>query len=528
MNKEKQKKTYTLPTVLIILDGFGLANGTSDGNAITPKTAPHIFRYMDQYPTSVLDAHGKAVGLFAGQEGNSEAGHFNIGAGRIVKQDIVRISESIEDGTFFKNEAFQDAIRHCKKHKSAMHLVGLLTNGNSAHAHPDHIYALLEYIRKKKQKQVYIHLFTDGRDSRPHLALEFMRELKKYMKGDEKIASVSGRIFGMDRNKNWERTKAAYDAIVLGKGSYTALSAEEAVVRAYDRKESDEYIQPTVMVHKNGEPRGVVQDGDAVIMFNARSDRARQLTKAFVQPDFQKKNTGAFRRTRIPKNVCFVAMTDFGPDLPGIRTAFPSPDIEVSLPCVIGTSHKQLYISESEKYAHITYFLNGGYAEARCAEHRYLVRSSSLWNFAKSPGMKSKQVTSILLEKIKKDGYTFVAVNFPNADMLGHTGNIIATKKAITYVDEQVARIVSAVLRLGGQVVITADHGNAEMMVHKKNGEILTEHTTNPVPCIMIKRSLQGKTARYKRGKLADVTPTLLHMMEIKKPKEMTGRSLLG
>ncbi len=516
-----------LPTLLIILDGFGIAKH-QEGNAITHKTAPHIFQYMAEYPTSLLTAHGEAVGLFPGQEGNSEAGHFNIGAGRVVKQDLVRISEAIDDGTFFKHDAFVQAVTYAKKHKSAVHVVGLLTDGNSAHANPKHLYAILASLKKHKQKEVYLHLFTDGRDSPQHAAVEFLKDLRGVLT-TEKIASVSGRIYGMDRNKIWERTQAAYELLVLGKGGYYASSAEEAIANAYNRNETDEYISPTIIHTKQGHPTATIQEHDVIIMFNARSDRARQLTKAFVQKEFQKKNNGAFRRKKTIKQLLFVAMTDFGPDLPGIYTAFPSPDIVNSLPCAIGKTKtcKQLYISESEKYAHVTYFLNGGYEKPICGEERYLVPSSRTWNFAKKPQMQAKQVTKTILEKMKKEGYTFVAVNFPNADMVGHTGDFVATTNAIAVIDREVATLVTYVLKQKGQVLITADHGNAEMMQYKETKEPCTEHSTNPVPCILIRKDLKGKKIKHTKGTLADVAPTLLHLMDIPKPKEMTGTSLI-
>ncbi len=514
------------PTLLIILDGFGMGKLDDPGNAITPKTAPHIFGYMKRYPSTQLTAHGTAVGLFRNQEGNSEAGHFNIGAGRVVEQDLVRISHAIKNGTFFKNEAFKQAIHHAKKHRAAVHVMGLLTDGQSAHAHPEHLYALLKYIRDSFSGQVYVHLFTDGRDAPPHAAVGFLRALRARLEKEE-IATIMGRFYAMDRNKLWKRTQAAYETVVCGKGTCTADSAEEAVAQAYNRGETDEYICPTVIV-KKGKPVAKIQDNDVMFFFNARSDRARQLTKALVQKDFVEKNRGAFRRSKMPKNTRFVAMTDFGPDLQGVFTAFPSPDVSHSLAAAIGTARRQLYISETEKYAHVTYFINGGFPKPIDHEDRELVRSEDVYSYVERPQMMTAEVTHRVLMYLKEKKYTFVCINFPNADMVGHTGNITAAKKAISFLDGHVAEVVEYVLSQHGTVVITADHGNAEHMIDMKTGEMRTQHTTNPVPCIIINEALRKKHAALKkRGRLGDIAPTLLKLMDIKKPKEMTGTSLL-
>lgn len=517
------------PTLLFILDGFGLANPKNPGNAITPATAPNIFGYMKTYSSTQLTAHGEAVGLFPEQEGNSEAGHFNIGAGRLVKQDLLSISEAIEDGTFYKNTAFEEALFHAKKYNSAVHVMGLLTSSQSAHAHPGHLYALLDYFRREGQRKVYLHLFTDGRDSPPHSAVHHLRELRAYMNNGEKIATVMGRFYGMDRNKLWERTEAAYNTMVLGKGTCIADCAENAISQAYNRGETDEYICPTVITegattrHPQGKPVATIQNNDVIFFFNARSDRARQITKAFVQPDFQKKNHGAFKRLRTPKHVRFVAMTDFGPDLPSILTAFPSPNIENSLIKAIGETYRQLYISETEKYAHVTYFLNGGHAESINGEVRELVSSGNVHSYAQKPAMRARELTDKILSYLKKDTYDFICVNYPNADMVGHTGDLSATKRAIQILDREIARLTDAVQKMGGRILLVADHGNAEEMINEKTGEVWTEHTDNPVPCIMIQA---GKKVPMKKGSLSDVAPTLLKMMGIEKPKEMTGKSL--
>lgn len=510
------------PFLFIILDGFGLSDPKAPGNAITPKTAPFFFRTLKKYPNTQLTAHGEAVGLFKGQEGNSEAGHFNIGAGRIVEQDIVSISREIENGKFFKNAAFLEAVNHAKKNKSNIHIMGLLTDGQSAHAHPEHLYALLQFFQQQKQKNIFLHLFTDGRDSPPHAALEYINNLKKYLNG-EKIASIMGRFYAMDRGKTWSRTEKAYNAMVLGKAECSDESPEAVLTQAYNRGETDEYITPT-FIHEKGKALAEIKDNDVVIFFNSRSDRARQITKAFVQKDFEAENPGSFKRKRVLKNLCFVAMTDFGPDLPGILTAFPSPNVEHSLAKVIGENYSQLYISETEKYAHVTYFINGGFASPINGEKRELVHSTKEYSYAKTPGMQAKKITKKIERYFETGKYNFICVNFPNADMLGHTGNFVAAKKAIRTLDECLNSLVTFVNKKKGIVVITSDHGNAEQMINPKTHEMLTEHTTNPVPFVIISNKFKNK--HLKKGKLADIAPTLLKIMEIKKPKEMTGKSL--
>lgn len=516
-----KKLNVKIPAVLIILDGFGMADPAQVGNAITPETAPAIFSYWDKYPSTTLSAHGRDVGLLPGQEGNSEAGHFNIGAGRVVEQDTVRISHMIKDGTFFKNQAFLETL-HQTPATRAVHLVGLLTNGQSAHAHPEHLYALLELLRRQSRSHVYLHLFTDGRDSSPHSAISHLRKLRKRLQPHEKIASISGRFYAMDRNKIWDRTQMAYEAMVLGKASHTAATAEEAIMQAYDRGETDEYIAPTIIT-KSVHAIGQMQNDDAVFMFNSRSDRARQLAKSLVQPNFIKLNPGAFKRVRWPKlHVC--AMTELGPDLPGLRIVSPAPELVNCLPKAIGETYRQLYISETEKYAHVTYFINGGYADPVNGEVRELVASGTTRSYATKPAMHSKQVADRVLDHLAKRAYDVIVVNFPNADMVGHTGNVVAAKKAVKAVDQQVARIVKAVQKRGGQTIITADHGNAEAMINPSSGDVKTEHTTSPVPFIIVNDEL--KKMRLRSGRLADVAPTVLALLGLPKPKEMTGKIL--
>ena len=521
MLKKKQKIP---PALLVIMDGFGLAPAKNPGNAITPKTAPHIFSYMKKYPCAKLKAHGEAVGLFPGQEGNSEAGHFTIGAGRPVLQDLVKISAAIDDGTFYKNTAFKQAIFHTKKYKTAVHVMGLLTGSESAHASPDHLYAVLELCRKEQIKDVFLHLFTDGRDSPPHSAMTHLCKLREKMNPNEKIASIMGRFYGMDRNKMWKRTEQAYNTMVCGKGSCTAVSAERAIEAAYNRGETDEYICPTVIT-KRGKPIAEVRDNDIVIFFNARSDRARQITKAFVQKNFEKQTPKSFVRCVVPKNTRFVAMTDFGPDLQGVFTAFPGPDIRNSIVTALGEDCKQLYISETEKYAHVTYFINGGSADPVNGEKRKMVRSSGEASYANKPAMSIDKVLRHVLVELGRSKYDMICVNFPNADMVAHTGNFSATQKAVSILDEAIKKIVDVVEKRKGVMIVTADHGNAERMIHLSTGEVLTQHSTNPVPCIVIGSG--KKKLRRKNGTLADVAPTMLSLLGKEVPEQMTGQSII-
>ena len=519
-------------TVLIILDGWGVAGPNKKSNPITPQTAPRYFEWLKKYPHTELAASGAAVGPFRGQEGNSEAGHLNIGAGRVVKQDALYISDAIADGTFFKNNAFRQAIHHIKKYRTAAHLVGLLSNHNSAHSCPEHLYTLLDLFKNEGIEKVYLHLFTDGRDSGQHDAPRHLEKLKEHFRGSEKVASIMGRLYGMDRNKNWARTERAYRAIALGEGKKVS-SPEEAHTQAYNSGESDEFISPTVVTGVKGEPLATFSDNDALFFFNLRSDRARQLTKAFVQPDFEQINPESFTRGKLPQNTRFVALTDFGPDLPRVLTAFPSRDVPNSLVVTL-CPRRQLYLAESEKYAHITYFFNGGYAQHFCDEQWVKIQSDRIDNFEFDPEMSTKEIAAYAVKAIQRQTFEFIAVNFANADMVGHTGNFAAAEKAIAVLDASLEKIVAAALKTGSQCVITADHGNVEEMIKAKTGEIDSEHSLNPVPFIVIAPSLAYKqwgtrkpALKLRPGKLADVAPTILKMMGIAKPAGMTGRSLV-
>ncbi len=510
------------PVVLAVLDGWGLAPA-GPGNAIEFAKRPAMRGFEKKYPFTKLQAHGRYVGLLPYQEGNSEAGHMNIGAGRIVRQDIVYVSEAIKDRTFFRNPAFMEAIAHVKRRHSKMHIMGLLTTLNSAHASPDHLYACLDLAHKEGLKKVYLHLFTDGRDSPPFGASKMLHELEKRMYPEQRIASIMGRFYAMDRNKWWRRTVLVYNAIVGGEG-VVAPDAHTAILRGYNRGESDEFILPTVMVDGRKRPIGTIDNNDAIMFFNLRSDRARQLTKPFLQEDFEAKNDDAFKRKKVLKNVKFAALTDFGPDLPNILTAFPSHDIPKGLIEVLAP-FRQFYIAESEKYAHVTYFMNGGFADPLRGEERMRVPSMFIPHYDDRPEMRAHTMTDEIIRRLKAGLHDFVCINYANADMVGHTGNLRAAVKACEVVDKCLGQLAKEVLKLGGYLVVTGDHGNAETKINHETGEVMTEHTDNPVPLYLIGAKL-GK-AKIGEGMLSDVAPTILDLMDIPKPREMSGFSLL-
>jgi 2,3-bisphosphoglycerate-independent phosphoglycerate mutase len=435
---------------------------------------------------------------------------------------VVHISKSINDGTFFKNPAFVDAIRHVKKYNSALHLIGILCDDQSPHGDPDHLLALLSMMKHQEIKRVFLHLFTDGRDSGQYMAIDLLRRLSRILEKNQKIATISGRFYGMDRGKNWERTEKVYNALVLGEGLLFD-NPEEVILHAYNRGETDEFIQPSVIIER-GKPVGTVSDNDSIIFFNLRSDRARQIAKTFVQKDFNEMNPGSFTRKKVIKNVIFVAMTDFGPDLGNILTAYPSKDIKDTLPMAL-KNLKQLYLAETEKYAHVTYFLNGGYADPVGGEERIMISSPVIKCYAEKPEMSASGILEAILVSLNHNKYDFIAVNFANPDMLGHTGNLKAAILGIEFLDQCVKQIVDLVLKKQGTVFITADHGNAEEMLNLKTGEIDTEHSINPVPFIVVNHKFR-KLDFKKEGILADIAPTILSFLNIKAPVEMINQSL--
>lgn len=528
MSKPKTSKTKSKkpPLVLLILDGWGLAP-KSPANAIELAKTPNFDSLWKNYPHTKLQASGNAVGLPETQVGNSESGHINIGAGRVVDQDAVLISKEINTGRFFKNPAFEAAYEHILKNKSDLHLIGMLSNGQSAHSDPDHLLALLTWSRLKKIKNIYLHLFTDGRDSPPHSALKSVEALLRSLKNKETkgkrtgewIATIMGRFYAMDRKKDWSRTEQAYDAMVSAKG-VNAKSPQAAITQSYNRGETDEFILPYV-IKRNGKPIAKIKDKDAVIFFNLRSDRARQLAKPFVQKDFCEKNKGCFLLKNPFKDLLFVALTDFGPDLGKIITAYPAEDLLGTLPMILD-GRKQLYIAEKEKFAHVTYFFNGGYADPVSEEDRIEIPSPNVTSYDLKPEMSVNKITDQVLKKL--DNYQFIVVNFANADMIGHTGNIKACIKGIEVEDKCLGKVKKAVTKKGGTLIVTADHGNAEKMLDLETGEMYTEHTYNPVPFIIAESKKTSR--RLKKGKLSDIAPTILKLMKIKKAKEMKGKAL--
>jgi len=510
------------PVILIILDGWGIAPKTK-GNAIALAKTTHLDSFFKEYPNGKLIAHGEAVGLKKNEMSGSETAHENIGAGRIVVQDSRRISESIEDGSFFNNSVLLGAIENLNKSKkSALHLMGLLNGNDSPHSKLWHLKALLELAKRHHIENVYLHLFTDGRDSSPKGARKFLEELEEYMKklGVGKIATIGGRFYGMDRSKRWERLLLAYDAIVAGKGE-TARNPLEAIEKAYKKGLTDEFILPTVIVDNKNKPIAKVKDNDSVIFFHFRSDRARHFTKLFVLEDFNE-----VKRKKVLNNLFFVAFTNFGPDLP-VRTAFPSISIKKTLPFAL-KGLRQLYIAEMEKFAHVTYFFNGGYADPVANEARIVVQSDSTVNYKDNPKMSAKELADVISSNIKFNVYDFILVNFANLDMVGHTGDVLAAKKAAEEVDKRTGEIVKAILEKDGTAIIIGDHGNAEEMVDPQTGEISTSHSKNPVPVIVINNQWKNKNPKkIKDGKLCDVAPTVLDLFGREKPKLMTGKSLI-
>lgn len=506
------------PVLLIVLDGWGLAP-PGPGNAIAQAKTPNMDKFWVGYPHTKLKVYGKAIGLPEGEMGSSEFGHLIMGAGRIIYQDFSRISLAISDGSFLKNKALISACQQAKSYDSSLHLLGLLSFG-SIHADRDHLYALLRLAKNQNLKphQVKLHIFTDGRDSPPKSALSLLVELRKVIKevGIGEIVTISGRFFAMDRDRRWERTQKAYEALVLGKGE-KASSPEEIVEKYYKNNITDEFIPPTIFTD------GQVRDGDALIFFNFRTDRARQLTRTFVDPNFY-----SFKRKKILKKLFFVSMTEFEKGLPVSAIAFSSRKIDLALPRVISVRGlRQLHIAETEKYAFVTYYFNGLYEKPVIGEDRILIPSPRVATYDLKPEMSTHEITKTLLEKIKLRIYDFILVNFANPDMVGHTGVLRAGIKACEVVDECLGKVVKLVLVYNGVCIIVADHGNVEEMVDPKTGEVSTKHSLNPVPLIVIGKKWQGKPRTLLTGTLADVAPTILKIMNIPKPIGMTGRSLI-
>lgn len=510
------------PVVLIILDGWGVAPKLR-GNPIVSTPTPFLDSVEKGYPHTILNASGEAVGLPHDQSGNSEAGHSNIGAGRRVEQDSYVISRSISNGTFFQNPAFLGAYEHTKQFNSNLHIMGIISGMQSPHMDPDHLLALLTYARKKKFKKIYLHLFTDGRDSYYYSGKDRVQKIMDEYGKDVEVVTIMGRLY-LDRKKNWLRTAEAYDALTDG-GAKPVRNIINGIHSAYEHGQTDEFISPMVKVDAQGELIGRISKNDAVIFFNLRSDRARQLTKIFVQKDFIARNQAPIKHHRHLHNLYFVAMTDFGPDLAGVVTAFPAHKLSETLPFAL-TGLRQLYLAESEKYAHMTYFLNGGYGEPVDGEERRFFQSPHTDSYARTPAMRVPDIAQAICNALpNKD---FIAANFASPDMIGHTGNAMACAQAISIVDHQLEKVAKAIDKHKGILVITADHGNIEEIVSAKTGKVDTKHSHFPVPLYIYGKGYAGKKMKnVKDAALSDVAPTIISLVNKKQPKLMTGRPLI-
>ncbi|MFC0233335.1 2,3-bisphosphoglycerate-independent phosphoglycerate mutase [Vagococcus entomophilus] len=503
------------PVAIIILDGFGLRDETV-GNAVAQANKPNFDRYWNEFPTSSLKAAGLDVGLPEGQMGNSEVGHTNIGAGRIVYQSLTRIDKAIADGEFQKNESLAKAMDYAIKNNSALHLFGLLSDGG-VHSHQNHLYALLETAKAKGVKQTFVHVFLDGRDVAPTSAKGYMEDLLAKMEelNYGEVASVSGRFYAMDRDKRWERVSKAYNVLVNGEGNH-ATSPIEAIEASYADGVNDEFFIPTV-IEKDGKPVGTVKDNDAVIFFNFRPDRAIQLSNAFTDEQWEH-----FERNQHPKNVKFVTMTLYNPSIVA-DVAFPPIEMKNVIGEVLSDKGlSQLRIAETEKYPHVTFFMNGGRNEEFPGESRILINSPKVETYDLQPEMSAYEVTDALVADIEADKHDAIILNFANPDMVGHSGMLEPTIKAIEAVDENLGRVVDAILAKDGHAIIFADHGNSETM-STPEGKPHTAHTTVPVPVIVTKKGVTLRTD----GRLADVAPTMLDLLGVEKPVEMTGESLI-
>jgi 2,3-bisphosphoglycerate-independent phosphoglycerate mutase len=507
------------PTVLLVLDGFGL-NDRKEANAIAIANTPVIDRMMEEYPYVKGYASGMAVGLPEGQMGNSEVGHINIGAGRIVYQELTRITKEIQDGTFFNNAALLAAIDNCKRHNSDLHLFGLLSDGG-VHSHNTHMYGLLELAKRHGIKNVYVHAFLDGRDTPPASGKGFIEELgeKMRMYGVGKIATVMGRYYVMDRDNRWDRVEKAYRAMVYGEGD-TAESGVVAVQNSYDKQAYDEFVIPTVVV-EDGKPVATVKENDSVIFYNFRPDRAREITRAFCNDDFN-----GFDRGKNRMNLTYVCFSDYDITIPNKLAAFHKVSINNTFGQYLAAHNMtQLRLAETEKYAHVTFFFNAGIEVPNAGEDRILVNSPKVATYDLQPEMSVYKVAENLVEAIKSDKYDVIICNFANPDMVGHTGILEAAVNAVEAVDECVGKALEALLSVDGQMFLCADHGNAEQLLDYNTNEPFTAHTTNPVPFILINFDKDYTLAEG--GRLADIVPTMIDMMGMNKPDEMTGKSLL-
>ncbi|WP_163192090.1 2,3-bisphosphoglycerate-independent phosphoglycerate mutase [Clostridium thermarum] len=504
------------PVMLMILDGFGISD-KEDGNAIRAAHKPNIDKLFAKYPHVQLGASGLDVGLPKGQMGNSEVGHLNIGAGRIIYQELTRISKAIEDGDFYNNEVLNDAVNKAIENNGELHLMGLVSDGG-VHSHIDHLKALFKLAKDKGLSRVYLHAFMDGRDTPPSSGKDFIIDVENYLKelGNGKIATVSGRYYAMDRDNRWERVQLAYDAMVNGKGE-TAANAEEAMQRSYDDNKTDEFVLPTVIL-EDGKPVATIKNGDSIIFFNFRPDRAREITRAINDRNFE-----GFQRETL--NLTFVCMTQYDKTIENVQIAFKPQSYSNTLgEYVSKLGKKQLRIAETEKYAHVTFFFNGGVEAPNPNEDRALINSPKVATYDLKPEMSAYEVTDEVIRRLDTDEYDMIILNYANPDMVGHTGVFEAAKAAIEAVDVCVGRVVDKILEKNGTIFITADHGNAEQMIDYSTGEPMTAHTTGPVPFLYVAED--AKDMR-EGGVLADIAPTMLQVMGLEIPAEMTGKSLI-
>lgn len=501
------------PIALLIMDGYGLSERV-EGNAIKAAKTPRLDSFFADYPNTVLYASGLAVGLPDGQMGNSEVGHTNIGAGRVVYQMLVKISKDIDDGVFFSNKALLGAMENCKKHDSALHLFGLLSDGG-VHSHIKHLIGLVDMARKNDVKKVYIHAFLDGRDVSPTSGVDFMKTLVGELDriGLGKVATVCGRYYAMDRDFAWDRVEKAYNAMVCGEG-VSASDPVAAIKASYADGVTDEFMLPTVI-----DPEGMIGENDSIISFNFRPDRARQITRTFADPAFD----GFERKKGYFKNH-FVCMTQYDALMPNVSVAYPPEELKMTFGEYISRKGlTQLRIAETQKYAHVTFFFNGGEEKQFDGEERVLIQSPDVPTFDLKPEMSAYEVADAVIKEIDKDTLDVIILNFANCDMVGHTGIFDAAVQAVEAVDTCVGKVVDKILEKNGKVLITADHGNAECLIDPETGGVFTAHTTNPVPLIVIGEG----NVKLKHGKLGDLAPTMLDMMGLDKPEEMTGESLI-
>ncbi len=506
------------PITLVILDGWGYSEKHAH-NAIAQAHTPTWDHLLNHYPYTLISGSGKNVGLPSGQMGNSEVGHLNIGAGRIIRQELSRIDDSIASNAFFENETFLSAINKAKEQQSAIHVCGLLSAGG-VHSHEKQIFSLLSLLDQQEVENFYMHAFLDGRDTAPQCAQGSIEKLQQLFKtfNHGQIASVCGRYYAMDRDQRWQRTQSAYDLITQGNAEFHAEDALTALQDAYQRGETDEFIQP-ITIHKNNSQPTRINDGDVVIFMNFRADRARQLCYALTDPNFQ-----GFKRDYTPKLADFVTLTKYANNL-AADIAFPAEYYENVLGDYLSQHQlKQLRLAETEKYAHVTYFFNGGIEQAFPGEERVMIPSPKVATYDLQPEMHAAQLTDKLVNAIQDQNYDFIVCNFANPDMVGHTGNFQAAMSAVETIDQCLARIIEASQSIGGDVCITADHGNVERMYNENNGQPHTAHTNEPVPFVYV-----GREAKFicDDGALSDIAPTLLTLFELPKPKEMTGKTLL-